>query len=349
MNTEQVRRFVLDYLEATDCHILEVSPASITVKLSERADRKLTNRPYYWSFVDRTGAEPETMRFTFLFDPASMPPDLACNPYSPSLVQAGGNAPQNGAPAVPSSHTTADVKPDDSILSRYFGVAPAFTGSGVGLNRIPREEVTFGSRRLTSIMQAAYEEGRFVSLFAEHGEQHNSAVNRTKRGTRRPTAYEPWLLLNLKVEFACDLKREEIHSYGISLVNGRIHTTFIEQLLSRPLSPKLPPNVHVAPWRLSLEQAHVAIEEHLTRLISTYDDTWATQATERLEEELARLHAYYSPQLQQSGPLSEPQSEQAQIRQQYDMRSQEIRWQFEPRIIITMLNSGLIHLPSTTP
>lgn len=377
MNTEQVRRFVLDYLEATDCHIMETSPASVTVKLSERADRKLTNRPYYWGFVDRTGAEPETMRFTFVFDPTAMPPDPPRGPYAPPVLpptDAAAAPPTGAAIAPPPGSATVGAAPGDSILGRYFGVAPAFTGGGGGLGRIPREEVTFGSRRLSSIMQAIHEEGRFIQLFAEQASADSTATSRSTRGTKRSTAYEPWLLLNLNVEFACDLKREEIHSYGISLVTGRIRTDFMEQLLSMSLSPKLPSNVHVAPWSLSIQQAREAVEGHLTNLISTYDNTWAMEASERLEGELARLKSYYEPQLQQlstdteqavstsinkdkhegSGSNTDPEqgntnspSKQEQIQQQYDMRCQEIRWQFEPRIAVNLLNAGLIHLPST--
>ncbi|MEW9105399.1 YqhG family protein [Paenibacillus sp.] len=371
MNTEQIRKYVLDYLEATECHIMELSPASVTVKLSERADRKLTNRPYYWGFVDRTGAEPETMRFTFVFDPSAMPPDPPRGPYAPPPA---GVAPAPPAATVNAPQMGSDANPNagDSILGRYFGVAPAFTGGGGGIGRIPREDVTFGSRRLSSIMQAAHEEGRFISLFADHA--GNQTAVRSPRGTKRSTAYEPWLLMNLNVEFACDLKREEIHSYGISLVSGRIRSDFMEQLLSISLSPKLPSNVHVAPWSLSIEQAREAVEQQLIKLISTYDHTWAVEAAERLNEELVRLQSYYEPQLQQSGAQSEidsgtstnkkrqetiqaasnPESEdssqrskQEVIKQQYDMRCQEIRWQFEPRITVHLLNAGLIHLPST--
>lgn len=377
MNTEQIRKYVLDYLEATECHIMELSPASVTVKLSERADRKLTNRPYYWGFVDRTGAEPETMRFTFVFDPSAMPPDPPRGPYAPppaGVVPAAGVAPAPPAATVNAPQMGSDANPNagDSILGRYFGVAPAFTGGGGGIGRIPREDVTFGSRRLSSIMQAAHEEGRFISLFADHA--GNQTAVRSPRGTKRSTAYEPWLLMNLNVEFACDLKREEIHSYGISLVSGRIRSDFMEQLLSISLSPKLPSNVHVAPWSLSIEQAREAVEQQLIKLISTYDHTWAVEAAERLNEELVRLQSYYEPQLQQSGAQSEidsgtsankkrqetiqaasnPESEdssqrskQEVIKQQYDMRCQEIRWQFEPRITVHLLNAGLIHLPST--
>ena len=69
MNAGQVADFCLRYLEATGCRILEKSPAHVKVKLSPEADRDLTGRSYYWNFVERTGAEPETMSFVFVFDP----------------------------------------------------------------------------------------------------------------------------------------------------------------------------------------------------------------------------------------------------------------------------------------
>lgn len=71
MSPHEVQAYVLTYLEALDCQIMERSPAHVTVKLSPEADKALTNRPYYWGFVERTGAPAETMSFTFIFDPDS--------------------------------------------------------------------------------------------------------------------------------------------------------------------------------------------------------------------------------------------------------------------------------------
>lgn len=56
MSPHEVQAYVLTYLEALDCQIMERSPAHVTVKLSPEADKALTNRPYYWGFVERTGA-----------------------------------------------------------------------------------------------------------------------------------------------------------------------------------------------------------------------------------------------------------------------------------------------------
>lgn len=69
LTAQEVRKHVMDYLEATECSIIEASPLHVTVKLSPRADKMLTDRPYYWGFVERTGVDPETLSFTFVFDP----------------------------------------------------------------------------------------------------------------------------------------------------------------------------------------------------------------------------------------------------------------------------------------
>ncbi|CAH8771923.1 YqhG family protein [Paenibacillus dendritiformis] len=336
MNTEQVRDYVLRYLEATDCHILEKSPAHVTVKLSERADRVLTNRPYYWGFIDRTGAEAETMRFTFVFDPAAMPPE-------PPRAVSYGSA------------------PGESVLGRYFGVAPAFTGGGGGPGRIPRDDVTYGSKRLEQIMQAAHTEGRFIQLFVE---PPAAGGVRGARRVKQSAPHEPWLLLNFKLEFACDLKREEIHSYGISLVSGKMRLGYMEEVLRMDVTPKLPPHVHVLPWRLSLPAALSYVEEHLAEVISSHDDAWAREARVRLEEELSRLASYYEPLIREAAsqqpsrmrqeeapappPNGEDREEEARpmtIEEQYEVRQQEVRWQFEPRIEVSLISAGLVHVP----
>jgi hypothetical protein len=69
MNAAQIESFMMQYLQATNCHIIEKGLGYVTVKLSPQADKDLTQRNYYWSFVERTGAAPETMTYSLVFDP----------------------------------------------------------------------------------------------------------------------------------------------------------------------------------------------------------------------------------------------------------------------------------------
>lgn len=105
MNRSQIENYVMRYLESTGCRILEKSPAHVKVRLSPEADKELTGRPYYWSFVERTGAEPETMTFVFVFDPEK---------YEAEKSRSSGDPPRSGS-----------ASPDNTILGRYLGFTPS--------------------------------------------------------------------------------------------------------------------------------------------------------------------------------------------------------------------------------
>ncbi|CAM2949736.1 YqhG family protein [Paenibacillus sediminis] len=308
MTPQQIQNVVMTYLEATESQIIEKSPMHVTVKLSPRADRELTNRPYYWNFVDRVGVEPETMSFTFIFDPERY------KRYK-----------EDSAP----SKQEADQLQQDPLLGRYFGAVQPLPK--LGGPRIIEEEVSYGSRRLHQIFAAVRSGGSYVYLFQEAGN--------LQRTTLFSAAYEPWLGVCFKVEYACDVKKEELHFLGISLVSGRIVEHFGSRLNEILLTPRLPENVHIQPTEVTMEQARDMLENFLTQKIAQEDYTWANQATSRLEEELSILEAYYKDL------LSDPDEEKKQaIREQYEARRSEITWQYEPRLLISVINCGIFHL-----
>lgn len=315
MTREQIRDFVMTYLEATECQFLEKSPHHVTVKLSPRADRDLTNRPYYWGFIDRTGAEPETMSFLFIFDPEA---HQAAEKAKAAQEQANAGQPMETAQ-------------EDTLLGRYFGAIRPLPVLGPG--RIQREELAFGSPRLKQIFEAARKGGRYVYLFEEPGPRQRTAL--------LPAAYEPWLGVCFKVEFCCDMKREELHFYGVSLQSGTVDESFQSRIAGKPLVPRLPENIHIEPTRLSLDAGRLALEQRLTERIQAYDDSWAKEARERLSDELALIDAYYKDL------IKDPEPERAQgATEQYEARREEIRWQYEPRIVVSALGCGIFHLRS---
>ncbi len=305
MSPDQVQQHVMTYLEVTDCQVIEKSPFHITAKLSPQADKQLTNRPYYWGFVERTGVEPETLSFTFVFDPERYTvPDVPVNP-----------APNGG--------------PQDSILSRYFGVTPAAPRIGPG--RIQREDVSYGSRRLQQIWDAARQDGSYVYLFEQPGDLQRRALF--------SAAYEPWLAVCFKVEMTCDVKKEDLHFMGISLLSGEITDDFRHLLVGKNLSPRLPENVHINPAELSVTKAAEILQSNLTSKLSQLDYQWADQAQERLKDELAIIDAYYE------NMMNEPEEEKNDhIREQYTRRRSEMTWQYEPKVKISAITCGLFHL-----
>ncbi|MEK4435119.1 YqhG family protein [Paenibacillus sp. FSL K6-2862] len=293
MSPQEVQTYVTTYLEAMECQIMERSPAHLTVKLSPEADKALTNRPYYWGFVERTGAPAETMSFTFVFDPAAH--QQAIEAAEARAAQASPSlSPSQSGPVGPGSAGSGSGPdaPKETILGRYFGITPALPQLGPG--RILREDVVYGSRRLQQIFEAAREGGAFVNLFEQ-------APKRQLRAAA-PAVYEPWLGVCFKVEFACDLKREELHFLGISLRTGEIIEQFGSKLNRRDLSPRLAENMHVQTAKVSLSDAGAALEKHLTRRLLELDYGWAEQAKARLDLELAVVDAYYEAVLREDTP-----------------------------------------------
>ncbi|WP_314000800.1 YqhG family protein [uncultured Paenibacillus sp.] len=311
MNAKQVHKFVERYLEATGCAVLERSPAHFKVKLSPAADRALTNRPYYWSFVDRVGAEPETMSFLFVTDAAKY-----------EEIEAVSVPPQQQQPGPDSVETGVNA-----ALIRSFGHVNA---SAIGA-RMPRENLYYGSGRMNQLFDTVRQNGKFVYLFQQPDAKAAHPFD--------SAAYTPWLGINVKVGFECDRKREELHSYGVSLATGVCVDRFYDRLLGLRMTPRLPPNVHVAKSGLTLGKAAAIAEAALERRLKHYDYGWAEEAAARLADELRQLGAYYEPMLKHA-----EEEQREAISRQYENRKAEIVWQLQPRVTASVINCGVFHL-----
>lgn len=315
MNEKQVHKFVNRYLEATECSILEKSPSHFTVKLSPLADRELTNRPYYWSFVDRVNAEPETMTFLFVTDKNKYDAAEEAKKEETAAIQL--NAAEN-----------AQNEAANAALGRSLGF---IHGNLAAPARVPREDLFFGARKLDMLFDAAKAKGSFVYLFQEPDKRSSNPFS--------STPYTAWLGVNMRVEFACDRKREEIHCFGVSLATGQIVEQFYDRLLTHKLTPRLPANIHITKNGLSFNKALGIVEQALERKLRAYDYSWAESASARLEEELERISGYYEPLVKNALEENKPA-----IEEQFAQRQSEIKWQYEPRVTASAINCGIFHL-----
>lgn len=311
MTTHEIRDYVLKYLEVTKCSVLEQSPYHVTVKLSPEADRALTGRPYYWAFVDRVQVEPETMTFSFVFDSQNFE---AWEEQNARKKKIESLSPE-----------------EDPLLSRHFGAVRPLPVLGPG--RVQKDHLFFGSPRLNQIFAAAQRGGGYIYVFEK--------PNRLQRSTLLPAAYEPWLGVCYKVEFACDLKRQEIHFYGVSLVRGTIDTQFEVRLTNISMIPRLPENIHITPTSLTLAEGRDSLENQLRSYLESLDSTWASEARQRQKEELSILESYYKTLDQEDDEAAHQVAQE-----QYEARQAEIRWQYEPRIMVSAINCGIFHLRS---
>ncbi|MDP5274585.1 YqhG family protein [Chengkuizengella axinellae] len=256
MNKEQVHEYVMKYLESKQCQIIEKAPDHVVAQLSPEADRELTNRHYYWNFVERTGAPPETMRLTFVFDAETYEQTKSKN----------------------KQQEKESMSQSDTILGRYLGISPLS-----GNQRSIQQDMTYGSQKLEQVFHVVGQKGRYVNLY--------EVPNKTS--VSESIAYMSWLGVNFIVEFTCDLKRSEIHSLGICLSTGEIRTQFHESILKKDLTAKMPPNTHVRPM-ISLDRAISELHKNIVDKVKVLDQGWAVRAHERLREEIIRIETYYS-------------------------------------------------------
>ncbi|MCQ6563132.1 YqhG family protein [Paenibacillus mendelii] len=346
MNDRQVHKFVQRYLETTECRIMEKSPAHFLVKLSPKADRDLTNRPFYWGFVDRTGAEPETMSMLLVTDKNKYDESKASEKGASVASSRGGvitgavttqpAVNPSGIQATPgASGPSGATQPAGGIA----GAAEAAIGRSMGfihgtLNtnvRVPREDLHYGSRKLEQLFESAKANGSYLCLFQEPDKKNSHPL--------QSTAYTAWLGVNYKVEFACDMKREELHSFGVSLATGQCAEQFYDRLQSLRMTPRLPPNVHTAKNGLTLNKATAIAEQTLERKLRSYDYEWADAAADRLQLELATIQHYYEPLLE-----SPDEEVRRAVAEQFKRRQDEIRWQYEPRVTVSAINCGIFYL-----
>lgn len=380
MNHKQVQRFVLSFLEQTGCRILEKSPAHVVVKLSPEADRALTNRHFYWSFVDRTGAEPETMTFAWHFEPpakggaaaqGSAGGGMAVHggPAVPGYAGGAGNAP---APAsagpgdpppgsafpggafpggVTPSGTAPVMEASSELGTPAAGAAPAGEASPVpgaaptsGAAPVPphtpapgfrvlTEQIHFGSGRLNQLFDYVRQNGRNVLLFAE-----------PPRGASPFSAtwpYTAWLGVNFKVSYECDVKRDELYGWGISLATGVIDERFRERVQAAKLTARLPEGVHVLKNTLSPRKAMAQLEAHLERKLKRGDFSWAVEAESRRLDELERVVHYYRPLIERAENAEQREALKTRLKN----REAEIDWQYRPRVTVSVINCGIFHFP----
>jgi hypothetical protein len=314
MNKEQIASFCERYFAATGCELIEKTPVYLHVKLSPEADKELTGRTYYWNFVERTGAEPETMSFRFIFDPEA--------------------------------HERANSRPDggESQQPRLYVLPPIAPQPG----RTLEEPLVFGTRRLEQLYASACRKGACLQLFEELPESPGGSAGRSAGPAGGAAAgsvpYATWLGVNYKIAYVCDRKREELLSLGIHLSTGEIADRFFDRLIHRNLTPRMPPRTTLGET-ISLERAARQLEEVVLEHLNRQDYAWADEARRRLAEEEERIDAYYGDMLAPSGLSPE---EREEIVKQQEQRLDEIRWQHEPRIEVCPVNYGLFHLLDDT-
>lgn len=188
------------------------------------------------------------------------------------------------------------------------------------------EILLFGSPRLQAIFEAVKKNGKYIQLYEEI------------RPSSIPSALDPWLIVNYKIEYLSDLKKEKIASLGIHLMTGALKESAFTHLIGRRFSPSPPPFSILRPPSITISEAINRLEKTIIERLMAESDEWAREAVRRLEEEMKEMEAYYARL---------PSS--AEIMEEKERRLKELRWQYEPHIEVRPMNQGIFYLhPSFT-
>lgn len=217
------------------------------------------------------------------------------------------------------------------LIKRYI-FDPTFPHSEMG-----DEYLLFGSSRLRQIFLVAKKRGQYIRLY----EEHNT--------TFRTEALSPWVMINYKVEYVCDKKKEKLLSYGFNLITGEIYEQFYQFIQKLSLTPKLPAYLFIQSPIYSTYLAIQQIEQNITRELQSEDDSWVKNSISKLEYEKQQTLQYYQ-ELLENYKKKKSTTVEAQDENQWEIeknkRIEELEWQYSPRVDISPINIGIFYLLS---
>ncbi|MTT32663.1 hypothetical protein GMB86_11665 [Terrilactibacillus sp. BCM23-1] len=199
-------------------------------------------------------------------------------------------------------------QPETAVLT--FKTDPKDEGDG--------EFIHFGSPRLHQIFQSAQQLAPFIRLFHIVPALENKSI-----------ALKPWLGLNIKVSYQCDVKKDRILSLGLQLINGTLIDQFQSLLESLPLTPKIPDYCYTLQPLIRPLSGIRRIESYLVTMLKGETHDWASDAIRRWEHDLHLLDQFYDEE-------EKPET--------YHSEKEALKSQYEPKIHVQFINGGLFYL-----
>jgi len=184
------------------------------------------------------------------------------------------------------------------------------------------ELIHFGSPRLHQIFQATKELSSYVRMYEKN-------LQLTK------TALYPWLVLNIRVSYQCDLKKDVLYSIGLQLINGYMKENFHDEIAKVPLTPKIPDYSFTLSPIIMPKSGINRIYHYLESKIKEEDTTWAEQAMQRWQKDLDLLHHFFE----------DAEEEEQQL---FELEKLALQKQYEPSIEMEITNGGIFYLSKTS-
>lgn len=178
------------------------------------------------------------------------------------------------------------------------------------------EWIHFGTERWHQIRQYLTEHAAFTLLF----EQLHPDIN---------TMLQPWLLLNCRIKYEGKQTKEEMFSFGLNLIDGKMYGNMMDILEKTSLAQTISERCYTISPMITLESGCKRIEAYLDDHVEKQDHTWAVESYQLLQEELAMLHHFY----RDAEDLSEKKDEMESLKNR-----------LEPVITYEIMQGGLLYL-----
>ncbi|MFX3616373.1 MAG: YqhG family protein [Sporolactobacillus sp.] len=259
MQQAEIHDYLIRFFSASGCTLLSGSSPSgpIKVKLTEKMDQLLMNRPFYWHYIKQIGSTPET--------------------------------------------ATLLLRTNDQSEEGEF--------------------LHFGAPRLHQIFDTAKKLGPYIRLYQKIPEGRASAL-------------EPWIGINMKISYQCDLKKDRVSSIGLQLINGTMIEGFQDMLGKLDLSPRLPNYLYTLRPLITVGSGIKRIAGHIEDRLKAEPIDWANDAGSRWIHDQELLNSFYEHQDQK------PES--------YFQEKEALKQQYQPRIEASLINAGLFYLQSAS-
>lgn len=77
MYPQQIHQYVRQFFKENNCPIVQESEHHLRVQLTVEMDKRIMNRPFYWSYVESTGGQPNPAQLTLITDKNRLTENLA--------------------------------------------------------------------------------------------------------------------------------------------------------------------------------------------------------------------------------------------------------------------------------
>ncbi|KMY54745.1 hypothetical protein AC623_13050 [Bacillus sp. FJAT-27231] len=180
------------------------------------------------------------------------------------------------------------------------------------------ESIHFGTPRLQQIFQSAKEHTRFIRLYEQRATGHRQPLH-------------PWLLINVKVSYEANHKKDIFYSLGLNLINGMIQEEFMDVLNRKQLVSKIPDFSFTITPLIKPKSGVKRLQRFLTSQLEKENHQWAVKAQKEWEEDSLLLDSFYEDE-------EKPEA--------YFIEKAALEKQYSPKIDVNIINGGVIYLHS---